>query len=47
MTMDGYIVTEVYSGAVNGDTFNSFVERRLIPALRAEETRPRMDYRHG
>jgi hypothetical protein len=34
MTMDGYIACEVYSGSVNGDTFNAFVEHQLIPALR-------------
>jgi hypothetical protein len=34
MTMDGYIACEVYSGAVNADTFNAFVEHQLIPALR-------------
>jgi hypothetical protein len=37
MTMNGYIVTEVYAGAVNADTFNAFVEHQLIPALRAED----------
>jgi hypothetical protein len=34
MTMDGYIACDVYSGSVNGDTFNAFVENRLFPALR-------------
>ena len=34
MTMDGYIACEVYSGGVNADTFNAFVEYQLIPALR-------------
>lgn len=33
MTMDGYIACEVYSGGVNADTFNAFVEHQLIPAL--------------
>jgi DDE superfamily endonuclease len=33
MTIDGYIACDVYSGAVNADTFNSFVENQLIPAL--------------
>jgi hypothetical protein len=32
--MDGYIACEVYSGGVNVDTFNAFVENQLIPALR-------------
>jgi hypothetical protein len=34
MTMDGYIACEVYSGSVNADTFNAFVEHQLIPARR-------------
>lgn len=33
MTMDGYIACEVYSGGVNADTFNAFVEHQLIPVL--------------
>ena len=31
MTVDGYIACEVYPGAVNGDTFNAFVETKLLP----------------
>jgi len=31
MTVDGYIACQVYSGGVNADTFNAFVEIKLIP----------------
>ena len=31
MTVDGYIACQVYSGAVNADTFNAFVEHELLP----------------
>ena len=31
MTVDGYIVCQVYSGAVNTNTFNAFVEHELLP----------------
>jgi hypothetical protein len=31
MTVDGYIACQVYPGAVNGDTFNAFVENQLLP----------------
>lgn len=34
MTMNGYIACEVYSGAVNGDTFNAFIENQLLLTLR-------------
>jgi len=30
MTTDGYIACQVYSGGINGDTFNSFVEDQLL-----------------
>jgi len=30
MTMDGYIACQVYSGSVNRDTFNTFVENELL-----------------
>ncbi len=35
--MDGYIACDVYSGGVNGDTFNAFVENQLFPALRNKD----------
>ena len=35
--MDGYIACDVYSGGVNGDTFNAFVENQLFPALRTKD----------
>ena len=31
MNIDGYIACCVYKGAVNGDTFETFVEQELIP----------------
>jgi hypothetical protein len=31
MTMDGYIACQVYSGSVNADTFNAFIENQLLP----------------
>ena len=31
MTVNGYIACQVYSGSVNGDIFNSFVENQLLP----------------
>jgi len=34
MTLDGYIACDVYSGSINADTFNGFVENRLVGALR-------------
>jgi len=37
MTIDGYIACDVYSGGVNGDTFNAFVENQLFPALRNKD----------
>ena len=33
MTIDGYIACEVYPGGVNADTFSTFIENQLIPAL--------------
>ena len=34
MTIDDYIACDIYSGGVNADTFNAFVENQLFPALR-------------
>jgi len=31
ITVDGYVACCVYPGAVNGDTFNEFVETQLLP----------------
>jgi len=31
ITGDGYIACQVYSGGVNTDTFNAFVENELLP----------------
>ena len=31
MNIDGYLACCVYKGAVNGDTFEAFVERELLP----------------